>query len=175
MGGVTTLAAGRDEIGRVTAIAFAVYASAGRVGFLQGHLVPYIALALALAVLVMTLVAWPIGWLRTRRRGSPRDPNPRSRLVRRLAYASAALVLAGFGFLAASIRLFPPVIHPMARVGQALLLLGILGVVPAAWHLLITLQSNRRLTPVLGAAALTLAVGYVLALALTFPLIWPPG
>ena len=129
VGGVTTLAAGRDQMGRVTAIAFAVYASAGRVGFLQGHLVPYIALALALAVLVMTLVAWPIGWLRTRRRGRPRDPNPRSRLVRRLAYASAALMLAGFGFLAASIRLFPPVIHPMARVGQALLLLGILGVV----------------------------------------------
>lgn len=175
VGGVTTLAAGRYQTGRVTAIAFAGYASAGRVGFLQGHLVPYIALALALLVLVVTLVAWPIGWLRGRRRGNPRNPDRRSRLVRRLAYASAAPVLAGFGLLAASLRFFPPVIHPMARVGQALLLLGVLGVVPAAWHLLITLQSNRRITRVLGAAALTVALGYVLALALTFPLIWPPG
>jgi hypothetical protein len=40
VGGVTTLAAGRDENGRVTAIAFAGYASAGRVGFLQGYLAP---------------------------------------------------------------------------------------------------------------------------------------
>jgi hypothetical protein len=67
------------------------------------------------------------------------------------------------------------VIHPLARLGQALLLLGILGVVPAAWHLVITFRSNRRLAPVLGAAALVLALGYVLALALTFPLVWPPG
>jgi hypothetical protein len=65
-------------------------------------------------------------------------------------------------------------VHPVARAGQALLLLGLLGV-PPAWHLRITLQSNRRVTRVLGAAALTLALGYVFALAVTFPLVWPPG
>jgi hypothetical protein len=118
----------------------------------------------------VTLVAWPIGWLRTRRHGGPTDPDGRSRLVRRLAYASAAAVLAGFGLLAASLRFFPPVIHPMARVGQALLLLGILGVVSAIWHLVITLQANRRVTRVLGAAALTLALAYVVALSVAFPL-----
>jgi hypothetical protein len=102
VGGVTTLAAGWDQTGGVTAIAFAGYTSAGRVGFLRGHLVPYIALAVALVVLLVILASWPFGWLRTRRRGSPRDPHRRSRLIRRLAYAATVPVLVGFGLLAAS-------------------------------------------------------------------------
>ena len=172
IGGTETLAARVDDAGNVQDVAMIAYSTEDRVSAWQGYYVQHLVLLAALGVLAVTLVAWPVKRLRRRRRWSADRPG--ARRVRRLAYASSALVLVGLVLFAASIQ--PEnytLIRPLARLGQAVLLLGVLGVTPAAWHLVSTIRRRVGVVAVTGAALLTLSLVYVTGYAVVYRILWP--
>lgn len=139
----------------------------------HGWFVPHLLLLAALLVLVVTPVAWPVNRLRRRRRWDPPDTGARSRRVRRLAYAAPVAVLAGLVLFAASVQPDLSLVRPLTRLGQAVLLLGVLGVVPAAWHLAGTVRRRGGVVAVAGAALLTLSLAWVAGWAVAFRVLWP--
>ncbi|TDL41070.1 serine hydrolase domain-containing protein [Kocuria rosea] len=171
-GGTATLAARTDEDG-VRDVALVAYRTEGRVSSWHGLFVPHLLLLAALLVLVVTLVAWPVNRLRRRRRWGPADTGARPRRVRRLAYAAPAAVLAGLVLFAASVQPDLSLVRPLTRLGQAVLLLGVLGVVPAAWHLASTVRRRAGVVAVAGAALLTLSLAWVAGWAVAFRVLWP--
>ncbi|MEX5237779.1 serine hydrolase domain-containing protein [Kocuria arenosa] len=172
IGGSATLAARAGEDG-VRDVALVAYRTEGRVSAWHGLFVPHLLLLAALLVLVMTLAAWPVNRLRRRRRWGPPDTGARSRRVRRLAYAAPMAVLAGLVLFAASVQPDLSLVRPLTRLGQAVLLLGVLGVVPAAWHLAGTIRRRGGVVAVAGAALLTLSLAWVAGWAVAFRVLWP--
>jgi CubicO group peptidase (beta-lactamase class C family) len=172
-GGTATLAARADEDGTVRDVALVAYRAEGRVSAWHGLFVPHLLLLAALLVLVVTLVAWPVNRLRRRRRWGPPGTGTRSRRVRRLAYAAPVAVLAGLVLFVASVQPDLSLVRPLTRLGQAVLLLGVLGVVPAAWHLAGTIRRRAGVIAVTGAALLTLSMAWVAGWAVAFRVLWP--
>ncbi|MFI7582135.1 serine hydrolase [Kocuria kalidii] len=172
-GGTATLAARADDDGTVRDIALVAYRTEGRVGAWHGLFVPHVLLLAALLVLAGTLVAWPVNRLRRRRRWGADRSGPRPRRVRRLAYAAPAAVLAGVVLFVSSVQPDLSLVRPLTRLGQAVLLLGVLGAVPAAWHLAGTVGRRAGLVAVTGAALLTLSLVYVAGYAVAFRVLWP--
>lgn len=171
-GGTATLAARVGEDG-VRDVALVAYRTEGRVSAWHGLFVPHLLLLTALLVLVVTLVAWPVNRLRRRRRWGPPGTGARSRRVRRLAWAAPAAVLAGLVLFAASVQPDLSLVRPLTRLGQVLLLLGVLGVVPAAWHLAGTVRRRAGVVAVTGAALLTLSLAWIGGWAVAFRVLWP--
>ncbi|MFI7495958.1 serine hydrolase domain-containing protein [Kocuria sp. M4R2S49] len=171
-GGTATLAARAGEDG-VRDVALVAYSTEGRVSAWHGLFVPHLLMLAALLVLVVTLVAWPVNRLRRRRRWGPPETGARSRRVRRLAYAAPVAVLAGLVLFAASVQPDLSLVRPLTRLGQALLLLGVLGVVPAALHLADAIRHRRGVVAVAGTALLTLSLAWVAGYAVAFRVLWP--
>ncbi|MFF0905550.1 UNVERIFIED_CONTAM: serine hydrolase domain-containing protein [Kocuria sp. CPCC 205316] len=172
IGGSATLAARAGEDG-VRDVALVAYRTEGRVSAWHGWFVPHLLLLAALLVLVLTLAAWPVNRLRRRRRWGPPDTGARSRRVRRLAYAAPVAVLAGLVLFAASVQPDLSLMRPLTRLGQGVLLLGVLGVVPAAWHLAGTVRRRGGVVAVAGAALLALSLAWVAGWAVAFRVLWP--
>ncbi|MFE7630605.1 hypothetical protein [Kocuria sp. NPDC057446] len=170
--GTDTLAARADETGNVRDIVLTAYWAESRVSAWQGYYAQHLVLLAALAVLVITLVAWPVNRLRRRRRWGTDRPRPWR--VRRLTYASSALVLVGLVLFVSSIQLQDyTLIRPLTRLGQAVLMLGVLGVIPAAWHLVNTIRCRAGVLAVTGAALLTLSLAYIAGYAVAYRILWP--
>lgn len=93
--------------------------------------------------------------------------------MRRLARAAPVAVLAGLVLFAASIQPDLSLVRPLTRLGQVLLLLGVLGVVPAAWHLAGTIRRRAGVVAVTGAALLVLSLAWVGVWAVAFRVLWP--
>ncbi|MEX5295933.1 serine hydrolase domain-containing protein [Kocuria sp. CPCC 205268] len=171
-GGTATLAARTDEDG-VRDVTLVAYRAETRVSAWHGLFVPHILLLAALLVLLGTLVAWPVNRLRRRRRWDVPGDGVRPRRVRRLACAAPVAVLAGLVLVAASVQPDLSLVRPLTRLGQAVLLLGVLGVVPAAWHLAGTVRRRAGASAVAGAALLTLALAWVAAYTVAYRILWP--
>ncbi|WP_298585692.1 serine hydrolase [uncultured Kocuria sp.] len=171
-GGTATLAARADEDG-VRDIALVAYSTEGRVSAWHGLFVPHLLLLAALLVLVVTLVAWPVNRLRRRRRWDTPGGAARPRRVRRLAYAAPVAVLAGLALFAASVQPDLSLVRPLTRLGQALLLLGVLGVVPAVRHLAGALRHRRGVVAVAGAGLLALSLAWIAGYAVAYRVLWP--
>lgn len=172
-GGTATLAARTGDDGTVRDVALVAYRTEGRVSAWHGLFVPHLLLLAALLVLVLALVAWPVNRLRRRRRWGPPGTGARARRVRRLAFAAPAAVLAGLVLFAASVQPDLSLLRPLTRLGQALLLLGVLGVVPAALHLAGAVRHRRGVVAVAGAALLVLALAWVAGYTVAFRVLWP--
>ncbi|MFF0945954.1 serine hydrolase domain-containing protein [Kocuria sp. CPCC 205300] len=174
VGGTDTLAARTDEHGNVRDITLLAYWAEGKVSAWHGYFVQHLLLLAALLVLIVTLVAWPVNRLRRRRRWTTDQSDTRPRRVRRLAYAAPVLVLVGVVVFASSIRMEDyTLVRPLTRAGQALLLLGVLGVVPAVWHLAGTISRRAGIFAVSGAALLTLSLTYITGYAVIYRILWP--
>ncbi|MEU4531393.1 serine hydrolase domain-containing protein [Micromonospora ureilytica] len=94
-------------------------------------------LALSTVVLLLTVLAWPVGVIVRRRLGrAPRERAGRTaRILSRLAVAGTLLALAGWVLSIGSIMSLQDVPGPALRIIQVLQLVGLLGVVPAAVRL----------------------------------------
>ncbi|GAA1761478.1 hypothetical protein GCM10009767_20640 [Kocuria aegyptia] len=173
VGGTGTLAARADDDGTVRDVTLIAYWAEGKVSAWHGYFVQHLLLLAALLVLVVTLVVWPVNRLRRRRRRDAPGAAVRPRRVRRLAYTAPVLVLAGLLLFVSSLQPDLSLLRPLTRLGQALLLLGVLGLIPAAWHLADTIRRRAGVIAVTGAGLLVLSLTYIGGYTVAYRILWP--
>lgn len=181
VGGDRRFAVRTDDDGRVELIGHDSAMSLVPVGAARAATVP--ALVGGVAVLLLGLVAWPVGALVRRVRArrartaaggdgtAPVDALPAgaarrglrlSRALTRVASASAVLALVGWGYVVLTVLgldgSFPT---PVIRAVQVLTVIGVLGLPAAVWRLVAESRSRTGRLRVTGAAVLVLAFAAV--------------
>ncbi|QSB13301.1 beta-lactamase family protein [Natronosporangium hydrolyticum] len=129
----------------------------------------------SVVVLVVGLVAWPVGAVLRRRRGRPLPAAP-ARILRRLALVGAAcavVALGGWATVLAAVIDFQAVPPAGLRFLQALQLLGVAGLVPAAMWLAGAVRHRAGWRPIAAGGLLLLALSGVAWFALAFQLLAP--
>ena len=134
------------------------------------------ACVLALAIVVLAAAMWPISAVVRRRLDVPRVESPTLRLARRLADASAVLlllaVIAWICFFAAVISTTFAGLDPLLHLAQVLAIVGFAGsVIASAWLLIVQRRAHRRATTLAWTAVRVVAVAYLLAVAFGYNLL----
>ena len=129
----------------------------------------------SLAVLLLSLLAWPATALLRRHYGATAaDPAPRLvRGLRRAGVVAVVTATAGWALILSTLLGLGSVGDGPIRVVQVAQVLGLLAVAPAALHLAAVLRARARWTVVVGSAAVVLALVGMGWFALTFRLIAP--
>ncbi|RKN47772.1 serine hydrolase domain-containing protein [Micromonospora endolithica] len=141
----------------------------------RGHAVVVPVFAASLLVLVVAVLSWPVGAVLRRRLGrAPRPPAGRTaRILTRVAVAATVLALVGWAVSMTVIMGLTDVPVGALRTVQALQLIGLLGVAPAAVRLAddVRRSAGRRRTT--GSVLVLLALAGVGWFAVEFMLLAP--
>lgn len=174
VGGQRTIAV-RAEDGQVDAIGFE-----GAFALLptQPERAPAVALpvlAASLLVLLVTVVAWPVGAIRrrVRRLSLPEGTSRVSRLLTRIAAVAAVLAAAGWTATVMSVMSLQDVSELSLRQLQGVQGVAVLGLVPAVLELVGAVRHRHGWRRVLGATLVVLALAGVAWFAIEFRLLAP--
>jgi CubicO group peptidase (beta-lactamase class C family) len=172
VGGQRTIAA-RVVDGQVEAIGYDSAFTLLRAGAATDVAVPV--LVVSAAVLVIGLLAWPVGAVVRRvRHSGPADRAGRgARVLTRVASAAAVFALVGWAAVVTTVMGLQEVPAGGIRVLQALQVLGVLGLVPAAARVVGDVRRRAGWWRVAGSVAVLLALAAVAWFALTYRLIAP--
>jgi hypothetical protein len=103
------------------------------------------------AVLVLTVLTWPVAVLVRRRYGQRFALSGRRALVHRLAKATAIIDLAALGALALlvssfsrGLEAFNTPLDPLIRIAQLLCLVGAVGAIAGVWNAVLVLRDRDR-------------------------------
>ena len=129
----------------------------------------------ALLILMVTMLSWPIGALLRRWAGKPgRGREGRlARVLTRVGVGSAVVALSSWTLIVLAILEFETIPALVLRAIQALQLLGILAILPAAWSLLQDIRRRAGWKYVVGGALVLIALLGVQWFAVTFGLLFP--
>ncbi|MCG5471774.1 beta-lactamase family protein [Micromonospora sp. LAH09] len=132
-------------------------------------------LAGSTVVLLLTVLAWPIGAIVRRRLGrAPRERAGRTaRILSRLAVAGTLLAFAGWVLSIASIMSLEDVPGAVLRIVQVLQLVGLLGVLPAAVRLVDDVRRHVGWQRIVGSSLILLALAGAGWFAVEFRLLAP--
>ncbi|MFG2050809.1 serine hydrolase domain-containing protein [Micromonospora sp. NPDC048935] len=132
-------------------------------------------LAVSTAVLLLTVLSWPVGALvRRRLGGARRDRAGRTaRILSRVAVAGTLLAFAGWVLAISSIMGLRDVPGAVLRTAQVLQLVGLLGVLPAAVRLADDVRRHVGWWKIAGSALLLLALAGAGWFAVEFRLLAP--
>jgi hypothetical protein len=145
---------------RVTTVAIASYTAIDPLPMIKAVAVPV--LGVAAAILLITVIAWPIGAIVRRRHGYQLVLNPGERRARLLTHLAAVLTLiSAAAWVACGALIVVPLNPPpvLFRVPQLLTLLAMLGVVPATYQLVHTITRKAGLWAILGNGLILLSLG----------------
>ncbi|MET8199801.1 serine hydrolase domain-containing protein [Micromonospora taraxaci] len=132
-------------------------------------------LALSTVVLLLTVLAWPVGAIvRRRLGGAPRDRAGRTaRILSRVAVAGTLLAFAGWVLSIGSIMSLQDVPGPALRGIQALQLAGLLGVLPAGIRLTDDVRRHVGWRRIVGSGLILVALAGAGWFAVEFRLLAP--
>jgi CubicO group peptidase (beta-lactamase class C family) len=132
-------------------------------------------LAASVAVLLLGLLAWPVGAMirRHHRLPAPGRPGRVARVLTRVAAAVALLALAGWTAVVVTISGLQEVPEPLLRALQGAQWVALLGVLPAAARLVASVRYREGVLGVLGSVCLLLALAGTAWFAEAFGLLSP--
>ncbi len=175
VGGVDTIAMRVDD-GEVTTIGYASAFTLLRVDGPHDASLTVPVVVGSLAVLLLSLLVVPIGWLMRRWYSVPPVTNRIGRLLPVLTrVAAAAVMIAAAGWLTVLSGLlgYQAVPDALIRTVQIVQVIGVLGTVPAVLALVAAIRSRERLLRILGRLAVVLAFISIAVFSVVFQLISP--
>ncbi|RYZ26821.1 MAG: hypothetical protein EOP01_08490 [Propionibacteriaceae bacterium] len=132
-------------------------------------------LMLALVVLLVSVIGWPVTALTALGRGRPRRERGRDRLLllSRIGQAAALVALFGWASVATQALAFQDVSPVTLRVVQVLQLVGVLAIAPAALAAVRAVRTHRGWASVTGRVLVVIALVVVAGIAIAFHLLAP--
>lgn len=172
VGGQRTIAA-RVTDGQVDAIGYDSAFALLRSPAADSVAVPV--LAASAVVLLLSLLAWPAGWLLRRyaHRPRPGTAGRAARVATRVASAAALVALVGWFQVATSVMALQEAPAVLLRVLQGVQALGVLGLVPAVARVVGDVRRGAGWRSVTGGVLVLLALAGVAWFAVTYRLIAP--
>jgi CubicO group peptidase (beta-lactamase class C family) len=160
---------------RVEAIGFESAFTLLRVGPDRDGDVVLPVLVASTAVLLLGLLAWPVGAIVRRRYRVPAFPHPSrpARALTRVAAAAAVLGLAGWTTVVLVVMGGQEVPEPLIRAAQGAQWVGVLGVLPAAFLLVTSVRHRTGPIRIAGSVCLLLALAGTAWFAQAFGLLSP--